>query len=254
MSLLGGLGNDVLAGDEGDDTFVLYGSEGTDSYDGGTGTDTIVLSGASAYSYVEIGINILESVENIINTTTNDTYLKISGSLDLTGINLVDIAGVRGSAGTDYLTGAPVYDSSTSTWSGIYMTSDSGNDELTGSTYGDVLDGGNDVDTLYGKSGNDSLYGGAGGDFLFGDAGNDSLTGGPGSDYFWFESGGGVDTITDFTVGTDTIVVGSSLTNVDLYHYNGTASTLVEFDGGASYAILVNVNPTTLTGSDFYFA
>ena len=127
-----------------------------------------------------------------------------------------------------------------------------GDDEIIGSEYGDTLDGGDGNDTLYGAAGSDTILGGAGSDHLVGGTGNDTLTGGADTDYFWFDSGDGVDTITDFTVGTDKIVVGASLSNIGLYYYG--ASTLVEFDGGPAYAILANVDPTTLSGSDFLFA
>jgi len=251
--IVGGAGDDILYGDDGDDIFLLYGSAGNDSYYGGSGHDTILVTDASLFSYVEIGINWLDSVEAIVNNTYKDTYIKTDGTLNLTGVSLVDIAGFRGSAGNDYLTGAEVYHSGTATWSGINISGYAGNDQLTGTSLNDVLDGGDDDDILYGLAGNDTLLGGAGNDILIGGAGNDTLTGGSGIDYFWFESGSGVDTVTDFVVGTDKIAVGSSITSVNLYYYN-TTSTLVEFDGGASYAILANVDPTTITGNDFYFA
>lgn len=251
--IVGGFGNDILYGDEGDDTFVLTGSQGMDSYYGGTGNDSIVVTDASLFTYVEIGINWLDSVEAIINSTTKDTYIKADGTLDLTGVALVDIDGFRGSAGNDYLTGAETYNSSTSSWSGISIWGYAGNDELTGTSLGDTLDGGDGDDVLYGQGGNDTLLGGAGNDILVGGTGNDTLTGGAGTDFFWFENGDGVDTITDFAVGVDKIAVGTSISSVNLFYYNGT-STLIEFDGGANYAILTNVDPTTLGGTDFYFA
>ncbi len=68
-------------------------------------------------------------------------------------------------------------------------------------------------------NGDDLLSGGSGNDRLFGGAGNDTLTGGAGADRFVFSMRGvdgsvghdGNDTITDFTVGTDVIVLADML-------------------------------------------
>ncbi|WP_375501715.1 calcium-binding protein [uncultured Nostoc sp.] len=79
----------------------------------------------------------------------------------------------------------------------IYGTS--GNNNLTGTS-------GNDQ--IYGYAGNDTLKGGAGNDYLEGGSGNDNLTGGSGRDTFVFDcSGGGIDTITDFSVRDDILKI-----------------------------------------------
>ena len=79
-----------------------------------------------------------------------------------------------------------------------------GFDRLLGGEGYDYLDGGEGVDYLDGGSGNDTLVGGTG---------NDTLTGGIGADKFVFNVGpnssgyaGGLDKITDFTVGVDKLV------------------------------------------------
>ncbi|WP_290896315.1 calcium-binding protein [Hoeflea sp.] len=68
---------------------------------------------------------------------------------------------------------------------------------------------GNDV--IYGRDGNDSLFGGNGNDTLVGGTGNDTLNGGAGNDIFVFNTSlnaaGNVDTVTDFTVGVDSIAL-----------------------------------------------
>ncbi|WP_219907620.1 Calx-beta domain-containing protein [Aphanothece hegewaldii] len=69
-------------------------------------------------------------------------------------------------------------------------------------------DAGTGNDSLTGASSNDSLNGLAGNDTLVGGEGNDTLTGKAGLDNFVFNlPSEGIDTITDFSVGDDTIVV-----------------------------------------------
>lgn len=79
----------------------------------------------------------------------------------------------------------------------------------------DVINGQGGNDRLSGLSGDDWLRGGVGDDILNGGAGNDILVGGDGQDYFVFDSGKkfatgslGSDSITDFEVGTDKIILG----------------------------------------------
>ncbi|BBD67880.1 hypothetical protein NIES4072_48190 [Nostoc commune NIES-4072] len=75
----------------------------------------------------------------------------------------------------------------------------SGNDYLTGTSVNDQI---------YGYAGNDTLIGGAGNDYLEGGSGNDRLTGGSGKDTFvLYYSGGGIDTITDFSVNDDILKI-----------------------------------------------
>jgi large repetitive protein len=81
-------------------------------------------------------------------------------------------------------------------------------------------------------NGNDSLDGGSGVDRLYGGGGNDTLTGGAGADRFVFSMRGadnsaghdGDDTITDFVVGTDVIVL-TDLIDVTAFTYPGAATT-----------------------------
>ena len=71
---------------------------------------------------------------------------------------------------------------------------------------------GNNV--LTGLGGADTLIGGGGNDKLLGNAGDDVLTGGSGTDTFVFNTGGGVDSITDFVGGTDKIQLVQGLVNI----------------------------------------
>jgi Ca2+-binding RTX toxin-like protein len=72
---------------------------------------------------------------------------------------------------------------------------------INGTTGNDYLTGTEKNDVIYGYEGDDTLIGGSGKDRLFGGGGNDTLTGGQGKDTFvLYYSGGGIDTITDFSV------------------------------------------------------
>jgi Ca2+-binding RTX toxin-like protein len=77
-----------------------------------------------------------------------------------------------------------------------------------GTSGNDYLLGSEEDDTISDDEGNDTLIGGSGDDRLVGGGGNDTLTGGEGKDTFvLYYSGGGIDTITDFSVKQDYISV-----------------------------------------------
>jgi len=139
-----------------------------------------------------------------------------------------------------------------------------GNDTLTGTAGNDSLNGGNGNDSLIGNAGNDTLIGGNGTDFLVGSAGNDllngdngydtlrgglgtdTLTGGNGQDIFVFAPGEGIDTITDFKLGTDKIGLTGGLTFGNL-SFSGNQIRM----GSDVLAVLTGVNTNTLTASNF---
>lgn len=82
-----------------------------------------------------------------------------------------------------------------------------GNDTINAKGGNDLVDGGEGDDTINGDDGNDTLNGGPG---------NDSLTGGRGADRFVFNTkikpkGSNVDTISDFSVAEDTILLDNAI-------------------------------------------
>ena len=69
-----------------------------------------------------------------------------------------------------------------------------------------VILGNDSGNTLNGTSGNDTIFGFGGNDTLTGGSGNDTLVGGAGGDHFRFNArSDGLDTIVDFTSGTDVL-------------------------------------------------
>src|ERR687885_235739 len=129
---------------------------------------------------------------------------------------------------------------------GTVQNGGQGPDTLIGNAGDDTLIGGNGTDLLLGNAGDDLLYGGNGSDTLTGGLGNDTLTGGNGKDIFVFANGEGIDTITDFKLGTDQIGLTEGLTFGDLSFSGNEILT-----GSEVLAVLTGVNTNTLTASNF---
>jgi Ca2+-binding RTX toxin-like protein len=171
-TLFGGSGNDTLFGGAGNDT--LFGGAGNNTLDGGLGDDTYTVNSVN------------DTIAEGLNAGTDVVISSISWVL---GDNLENLT----------LTGNRV----------TSVTGNSLNNIITGSIGANTLNGVDGSDRLFGDSGNDILDGGAGDDVLIGGIGRDTLTGGTGQDslYLTDTRTGGYDTITDFTVGDDTIFV-----------------------------------------------
>ena len=118
-----------------------------------------------------------------------------------------------------------------------------GFDELFGFEGDDILDGGPGNDELFGAEGDDRLIGGPGNDFLDGRQGDDTLTGGPGADLFAYYDGdhNGDDTITDFDVAEDRIVLSERIDRSGVVARQEGADTVIELPGGLGTITLVNV-------------
>ena len=136
-----------------------------------------------------------------------------------------------------------------------------GNDNLTGTSGNDIINGleGDDVltglrasDVFNGGDGNDILYGGKGSDTLNGGLGNDNLVGGAGNDVFVLGAGLGVDTISDFGNGQDTIQLINGLTFGQLSISPGTNSTLITLaSSGEVLASLTGLDRNLIGSEDF---
>nr|MDZ7999576.1 DUF4347 domain-containing protein [Aulosira sp. DedVER01a] len=213
-SLIGGDGNDYLFGGVGNDS--LDGGAGNDILDGGTGEDSLVGGDGNDIYYVDNVKDVV--VEQNINGGTDSIYAAVDYTLGtnlenliLTGNIAINATGnalnntIRGNNANNSLIGGDGND---------YLFGGDGNDSLLGENGNDYLSGDIGDDYLVGADGNDSLLGGNDNDFLVGGAGNDYLLGGTGNDQFVYNlnspfnsSAIGVDTIADFTLNSDKIVL-----------------------------------------------
>ncbi|WP_374413182.1 family 16 glycosylhydrolase [Novosphingobium colocasiae] len=170
---LDGTGNALanrLVGNDGAN--VLTGLDGNDYLDGGAGADTLTGGkGDDTFIVAQAGDIVIEKPGEGLDTV----FAGISHTLSANVENLI-------------LTG-------TADISGI------GNDlvnRIIGNAGANLLSGGDGADTL---------MGGAGDDVLIGGSGFDALYGGDGADTFAFAGNWGIDSIADFKVGTDRIVL-----------------------------------------------
>ncbi|BAL25720.1 calcium-binding protein [Azoarcus sp. KH32C] len=302
----GGNGSDILDGGDGNDK--LSGGAGDDDIDGGNGNDNIstgdglniVLAGAGNDKV--LGGN---DADNISGGDGNDTIMTAGGDDLIDGgagkDNIKAGDGndrIDGGDGDDKMAGGAGDDTYfvSSAKDKIMEMAGEGNDtvvssasfslaklanveniELTGIANVDAT--GNTADNiLTGNDGNNALDGGAGNDVLIGGAGADTLTGGAGNDTFIFDNlaVGGVDTVKDFTHGSDVLALDADVftalagsvdlnANVAIGTAAADANDFLVFDSttgalyydqdgngaGAAVQIATLTGVTTVNGSDF---
>jgi len=162
-----------------------------------------------------------------------------------------ETASYQGGAGFDYL----IYN----VFDGTGLTANLGATGFEGA----IGRGGNDVfdastvavdASLYGYGGNDTLIGGTQSDYLYGGADNDTLTGNGARDYFIHDNAFGLDTITDFEVGTDIMVIRTAGVSAmgDIVITQDGADALLTM--GSNSIRLTGVTAANLTSADFIFA
>jgi Ca2+-binding RTX toxin-like protein len=208
--------NSFVTSGAGDDT--LTGSLSGKSYlQGGSGNDTYIVRNADTH-VVELDDGGTDTVNAYVNYTlgANVENLRLFSSDGLTGTGNALDNRIIGSDGHDKIYGMDGNDTIQGGAGNDTIDGGNGNDTLRGDDGNDTLLGGAGDDILYGGAGNDILNGGDGNDTLDGGAGADTMTGGAGKDIFVLRqdsisSGYALDTITDFTRGTDKI----SLSNID---------------------------------------
>jgi serralysin len=216
-TVTGSVANDTIFGGDGNDSIVGSSSHQntagdyteSDYLNGGGGGDTITGGDGNDHIYGSDQFAVAGSVD---------------GADSLSGGNGVDY--IQGNAGNDTIDGGAGADK---------LYGGAGNDSVTGGTEADylqgnkgadTLDGGADNDVIHGGADNDSLIGGAGNDWLYGDAGNDAVHGGMG--YDTVEGGVGVDTFF-FAAGEDDI---ANLTSASTAAHHGQLDTISDFTHG----------------------
>lgn len=170
--LIGGGGDDRFGGRGGDDTFI--GGDGDDIYAVDSAVDIVVELAGQGIDRINVFVDYVhpDNVEFLI------------------GLSATEGLALTGNSGRDRIAGANRIHSPDT-----IMGMD-GNDRLVGLVGDDVTDGGAGDDRIFGNSGLDTITGGAG---------DDILTSQQSADTFMFGLGSGIDTITDFAVGTDII-------------------------------------------------
>lgn len=282
-------GNDIFLGD-GNDLYVADIRAGdASSYDivkGGYGNDRFVVDTEASKYYGEAGNDTFKSVGV-------DNYFNGGSGTDTISYQLQDEYDSQRGKGVTIDLGAQ----EASTTSGLVedlisienaIGTNYGDDDITGSSAGNILKGlgGSDIidglggaDDLYGGTGNDDLDGGSGDDLLVGGTGFDYLTGGTGEDTFDFNSikesvvGTKRDVITDFhrsefdvvdlsTIDANTLSSGNqkfTFIGAQSFHdkagelrfSNGVISGDTNGDGVSDFQIKMN-NVTKMYADDFF--
>ncbi|ACK71395.1 Hemolysin-type calcium-binding region [Gloeothece citriformis PCC 7424] len=167
---------------------------------------------------------------------------------------------INGFDGDDYINGR---DGDDWIWGGY------GKDTIIGGHGNDMIYAGPDDDIIYGGKNDDRLFGGSGDDKIWGGQGDDLIRGGLGNDTLWgdytFEQQGqdrfvlspeeGTDTIKDFQVQIDKLVLEGGLDRTNLsitQHSNNTWVGLL--NNQTTLAILMGVDAIDLTSDSFISA
>ena len=214
-TLDGGAGADTLRGGAGDDTYVVdnVGDAVIEAKDSGYDTINSSVTYSLVGRYVEKLV--LTGSDNIDATgnSLNNTIIGNSGNNVINGGTGKD--SLEGGLGNDtyFINGADVVIEANN--AGFDTVNSSVSFSLAGQYIEKLVQTGSANIWAKGNSLNNIIEGNSGDNRLNGDRGNDTLTGGAGSDTFVFKSAlngaTNVDTITDFTVGTDTIELARSV-------------------------------------------
>ncbi|MFG1416251.1 hypothetical protein V5F38_03510 [Xanthobacter sp. V0B-10] len=234
-TIWGRLGADHIYGDDGNDTIIANMAYHPVFYDGGADQDTLLIYPSSSYFWYEVNIATMSGIERIENTDPGKLAYLVGNALNLDDVTLIDINGVKGNNGDNYLRAG---ESQYASGNMLRMT----------------LDGLGGNDALRGAANPDLIIGGAGNDRLDGFGGNDELNGGTGSDQFHFYEGWDVDTIKDFTQGEDLIYLHKTgLVDISSINLTIQNDSDLNIKIGSIEFLIENGASMTLTDSDFVF-
>jgi Ca2+-binding RTX toxin-like protein len=212
-------GNDILNGNSGFNYFfgnggndIITGGAGGDYIDGGAGNDTASFTNSTLGVTVNLNLTTAQvstgdasgvtliGIENLTGSASADTLTGDANANSLNGGDGNDL--LIGGAGADTLTGGLGIDTVSYAASSAAVTVNLGNPGTPnggGDASGDLIYsieniiGSNFADTLVGDAAANSLDGGIGNDYIYGNDGNDTLNGGAGND--WLFGGTGADII-----------------------------------------------------------
>ncbi|MCW1917182.1 hypothetical protein NX862_00280 [Rhodobacter sp. KR11] len=204
-TLIGGRASAVLNGGEGAD--LIQGGAGAESISGGAGVDT--LDGGAGVDMIDLYLTTFglpNGVRVNLSLATgqiqDDGFGNVETALNFENLSLSDQADVA--------------------------TGNSKANQIHGNGGADWLVGAAGDDFLFGGAGNDTLQGGSGNDWIEGGAGDNRLTGGTGADRFALDAGGGMQSLTDFVSGLDSIIL-----DIDFIDFGGAfALTEAQFAQG----------------------
>jgi Ca2+-binding RTX toxin-like protein len=232
QNLSGTRGDDLMSGDDGNDTLdaggghdqiwgrdgddLIYAGWGHDMVGAGLGDDTIWAADGEDTILGEAGNDVLGGGEGrdelwggtgddlLFGGVEEDTLGGGVGNDTLWGGNHDDL--LYGDLGDDELGGG---------WGADQIWAGDGNDGLYGGGGADALGGGAGNDTIWADGGRDMVFGGAGADLIAGSDGNDGLWGGTGNDTLYggldddFLGGGGGQDLLSAGRGDDTLTGGA---------------------------------------------
>lgn len=252
-TLTGGLGQDSISGNGGND--ICYGGRGSsdssdsaDTVNGGLGNDTI---------YGNAGDDVLRGGR--ANADSLDGADVIYGGY---GRDLM-----YGNSGNDSLYGgganADPSDLSDTIYGGTgsdYIIANGGNDIIYGG--GASADPNDTGDTIYGGVGDDSILGNGGNDSIVAGPGNDQMHGGNGNDTYYFGAENGIDIIEHFeggnATGGDVIQIlsnangsGITTTAAALAAVTFAGDTAILSLGGTNRVLIQGVSEGELAAGDF---
>ncbi|MEO1764786.1 MAG: GDSL-type esterase/lipase family protein, partial [Cyanobacteria bacterium J06629_18] len=110
------------------------------------------------------------------------------------------------------------------------------------------------IENIIGSNYDDVLIGNSGVNTIQGGGGNDTLTGGGSGDTFVLGSGEGIDTITDFVIGEDSLVLSTGLNIQNITAIQGSSNSYndtVIIHHDETLAILTGIEASSLSANDF---